>query len=145
MAQAASALVFDASAALEVLLPDTAARFAMAADLLQKIGSKQVIAHVPLIFFNEVAAGCARAVRGGRTSRTDAQAFLGRLGAVPLSLSVEINPAAEWFNRAMKLNCQVADSAYLAMALELHVPIATFDGGLATAARSNKGKLYFST
>ena len=143
MAVAVAAVVFDASAALEVLLPDSSARFAMAADLLEKIGSKQTIAHVPLIFFNEVAAGCARAVRGGRTSRTDAQAFLDRLGAVPLNLSVEINPAAEWFDRAIKLNCQVADSAYLTMALELRLPIATFDGGLATAARSNKGKLYF--
>lgn len=143
MAAAAAAIVFDASAALEVLLPDTAARFAMAADLLQKVGSKQVIAHVPLIFFNEVAAGCARAVRGGRTTRADAEAFLERLGAVPLNLSVEINPASDWFNRAIKLNCQVADSAYLAMALELRVAVATFDGGLATAARSNKVKLYF--
>ncbi|MFZ2651786.1 MAG: hypothetical protein WA210_16945 [Burkholderiaceae bacterium] len=44
MVAAAAAVVFDASAALEVLLPDTAARFAMAADLLEKIGSNQVIA-----------------------------------------------------------------------------------------------------
>ena len=43
----------------------------------------------------------------------------------------------------MKLQCQVTDSAYLAMALELKVPIATFDGGLATAARANKAKVYF--
>lgn len=83
---AAAAVVLDASAALEVLLPDTAARFALAADLLAKIGADEVIAHVPLIFFNEVAAGCARAVRGGRIRRADAQAFLARLGAVPLSL-----------------------------------------------------------
>jgi predicted nucleic acid-binding protein len=72
-------------------------------------------------------------------------AFLTQLGALPLILSVEINPAGDWFERAMKLHCQVADSAYLAMALELRVPIATFDGGLATAARSNKAKLYFTT
>ena len=144
MAAAAAAVVFDASAALEVLLPDSAARFEMAVDLLQDIAGGQVIAHVPLIFFNEVAAGCARAVRGERTSRKDAQAFLDRLGSVPFTLSVEIHPAGQWFERAMKLNCQVADSAYLAMALELRAPIATFDGGLATAARSSKAKLYFA-
>lgn len=140
---AAAAVVLDASAALEVLLPDTAARFALAADLLAKIGADEVIAHVPLIFFNEVAAGCARAVRGGRIRRADAQAFLARLGAVPLSLSVEIHPAADWFERAIKLNCQVADSAYLVMALGMRVPIATFDGGLASATRANKAQLYF--
>ena len=139
----AAAVVFDASAALEVLLPDSAARFALAVDLLEQIGSGKVVAHVPLIFFNEVAAGCARAVRGGRTKRADARAFLAKLGAVPLSLSVDINPASYWFDRAMKLGCQVADSAYLAMALELRVPIATFDNGLATAARSRRAKLYF--
>jgi predicted nucleic acid-binding protein len=140
---AAAAVVFDASAALEVLLPDTAARFALAADLLEKIGAGEVIAHVPLIFFNEVAAGCARAVRGGRVQRADAQAFLARLGAVPLNLSVEIHAAVDWFDRAIKLNCQVADSAYLVLALEMRVPIATFDGGLASAARANKTPLYF--
>ena len=99
---------------------------------------------MPLIFFNEVASGCARAVRGGRTTRADARAFLSRLGTVPISLSVDIRPAADWFDRALRLNCQVADSAYLAMALALRIPIATFDGGLATAAVSNKARLYFS-
>ena len=138
------AVVFDASAALEILLPDTAARFELAAELLERIGNGATIAHVPMIFFNEVAAGCARAVRGGRTTRADARAFLSRLGAVPISLSVDILPAADWFDRALRLNCQVADSAYLAMALALRIPIATFDGGLATAAVSNKARLYFS-
>lgn len=143
MAAAAAAVVLDASAALEALLPDSATRFALATELLEKIAGNEVVAHVPLIFFNEVAAGCARAVRGGRTTREDAQDFLSRLGAVPLNLSVEINPAREWFDRAINLNCQVADSAYLAMALALRVPVATFDGGLATAALANKAKLYF--
>ena len=139
----AAAVVFDASAALEVLLPDTAARFALAVDLLEQIGSNKLLAHVPLIFLNEVAAGCARAVRGGRTKQADAKAFLGRLGALPLNLSVEIHPASAWFERAIKMHCQVADSAYLTLALDLRVPIATFDGGLATAAKSNKAKLYW--
>ena len=64
------------------------------------------------------------------------------LGGVPFSLSIEISPAGYWFERAMKLHCQVADSAYLAMALELKVSIDTFDGGLATAARANKAKVF---
>ena len=87
------AAVFDASAAVEVLLPDAAARFAVAVDLVDKIGSGKVVAHVPLGLFNEVAAGCARAVRGRRTSRADAQVFLGKLGVLPFNLSGEINSA----------------------------------------------------
>lgn len=140
---AAAAVVLDASAALEALLPDSPTRLGLALELLERIASNEVLAHVPFIFFNEVAAGCARAVRGGRTTREDAQDFLGRLGVVPLNLSVEINPARDWFDRAIKLNCQVADSSYLALALTLRVPIATFDGGLATAAIENKASLYF--
>ena len=143
MASAAAVVVFDASAALEAFLPDSKARFAQAADLLIRIADNSVIAHVPLIFFNEVAAGCARAVRGQRATRADARAFLTRLDAVPLQLSVVIDPAAQWFDRAMHRGCQVADSAYLAIALELRAPIATFDGRLATAVRSNKAKLSF--
>ena len=142
-AAAAAAVVLDASAALELLLPDSAAHFALAADLMEKVAGNNLVAHVPLLFFNEVAAGCAGAVRGGRANRVDAQAFLHRLAAVPLQLSVEIHSASDWFDRALKLNCQGADSAYLATAIELRLPIATFDGGLATAARSNKAKLYF--
>ena len=65
MAVAAAAVVLDASAALEALLPDSPARFGLAVRLLEKIASGEVVAHVPLIFFNEAAAGCARAVRGG--------------------------------------------------------------------------------
>ena len=64
MAAAGAVVVFDASAALEIRLPDAAARFAAAVDLVDKIGSRKVVAHVPLACFNEVAAGCARAVRG---------------------------------------------------------------------------------
>jgi predicted nucleic acid-binding protein len=136
-------VVLDASAALEALLPDSQTRLKQAIELLERIADSQVVAHVPLIFFNEVAAGCARATRGGRVTQRDATAFLARLQAVPLQLSVVIDPAAAWFERAMRWGCQVADSAYLAMAIELRAPIATFDGGLATAARSNKAKLYF--
>lgn len=65
---AAGAVVFDASAALEILLPDAAARFAAAVDLVDKICSRKVVAHIPLACFNEFATGCARAVRGRRTS-----------------------------------------------------------------------------
>jgi predicted nucleic acid-binding protein len=140
----AQAIVLDAGAVLETVLPDSAERQAKALALLDAISTGGIVAHVPIIFFNEVAAACARAERGKRLKRADAVAFLDRLGRVPVSLSVDILPAAYWFERAMKLHCQVADGAYLALALDLKAPIATFDGGLATAARSNKAKLYFA-
>jgi predicted nucleic acid-binding protein len=72
----AAEVVLDASAALEMLLPDSEKRFALSVELFEQIGSGRLFAHVPLIFFNEVAAGCARAVRGGRTARVDADSFL---------------------------------------------------------------------
>ena len=66
----AAAVVFDASAALEVLLPDTAARFALAVDLLEQIGSNKLLAHVPLALldFAAVARPPSKVAIGTRRS-----------------------------------------------------------------------------
>ena len=70
MAAGVAAIVLDdASAALEALLPDSATRFGLATGLLEKIAGNELVAHVPLIFFNEVAAGCARHAQTHRCSR----------------------------------------------------------------------------
>ena len=68
MAAGVAAIVLDASAALEALLPDSATRFGLATGLLEKIAGNELVAHVPLIFFNEVAAGCARRAQTHRCS-----------------------------------------------------------------------------
>ena len=69
MAAGVAAIVLDASAALAALLPDSATRFGLATGLLEKIAGNELVAHVPLIFFNEVAAGCARHAQTHRCSR----------------------------------------------------------------------------
>ena len=69
MAAGVAAIVLDdASAALEALLPDSATRFGLATGLLEKIATNELVAHMPLIFFNEVAAGCARHAQTHRCS-----------------------------------------------------------------------------
>lgn len=136
-------VVLDASAALQLILPDTAAAFDAASVLFADLAAERVKAHVPVIFFNEVAAVIARAVRGKRITTPQAESFLAVMAATPLVLQIEVLTAGDWYERAMRWGCQVADGAYLGLALELGAPIATTDRGLMTAARSNKAKLHW--
>jgi predicted nucleic acid-binding protein len=66
------------------------------------------------------------------------------MAATPLMLQIEVLAAGDWYERAMRWGCQVADGAYLGLALGLGIPIATTDRGLMTAARSNKAKLHWA-
>lgn len=136
-------VVLDASAALQLILPDTAAAFDAASVLFADLAAERVKAQVPVIFFNEVAAVIARAVRGERITPPQAESFLAVMAATPLVLQIEVLSARDWYERAMRWGCQVADGAYLGLALELGAPIATTDRGLMTAARSNKAKLHW--
>jgi predicted nucleic acid-binding protein len=75
--------------------------------------------------------------------RRKAESFLAVMAATPLVLQIEVLSARDWYERAMRWGCQVADGAYLGLALELGAPIATTNRGLMTAARSNKAKLHW--
>lgn len=137
-------VVLDASAALQLILPDTAAAFDAAGSLYTDLAAERIKAHVPVIFFNEVAAVIARAVRGKRITPPQAESFLNVMAATPLVLQIEVLSAGDGYERAMRWGCQVADGAYLGLALDLGAPIATTDRGLMTAARSNKAKLFWA-
>lgn len=139
---AAKAIVLDASAILQLVIPDSEAARQRAERLILDITAGRIVAHVPVLFLHEVASACARAVRGRRLDRPSAEAFFALLGDAPLGVQVEIMASAEWFERSMKWACQVADSAYLALALGMKVPIATTDKGLMTAARTMKVPLH---
>jgi predicted nucleic acid-binding protein len=136
-------VVLDASAALQLIIPDTATAFDAASALFADIAAERLKAHVPVIFFNEVAAAITRAVRGKRITKPQAESFFAVAGAAPLALQIEVLAIGDWYERAMRWGCQVADSAYLSLALGLGAPIATTDRGLMTAARSNKAKLHW--
>lgn len=136
-------VVLDASAALQYLLPDTQELHALAVKLFGDIRAGRLTAHIPIIFMNEAAAPVAKAVRGRRVSAELAHDFFVMLGQTPLSLQVEILSPGDWYERAMRWHCGVADSAYLALAHDLKCPIVTTDRGLITAARSTKVKLHW--
>lgn len=140
MATRPAALVLDSSAALQAVLPDSDAHRVRAEQLLSDILAGRTVAHVPVIFFNEVAAGLARAVRDSkkRLRKEDAEEFMLTLGLARLELSIEVVPAGVWFDRALAWGCQVADSAYLQLALSKSLPLATTDGGLITAATAQR-------
>ena len=113
--------------------------------MILDITTGRIVAYVPVLFLNEVASACARAVRGGRIDRATAEAFFTLLADAPIGLQVEIIAPGDWFERSMKWGCQVADSAYLALAIDMKLPIATTDKGLMTAARTLKVSLYTVT
>jgi predicted nucleic acid-binding protein len=69
-------VVLDASAALQLIVPDTATAFDAAGSLFADLAAERIQAHVPVIFFNEVAAVIARAVRGKRITPPQAKSFL---------------------------------------------------------------------
>ena len=119
-----SAVVLDSSTALQLLLPDSEADRSRFLVLMASIEDGSRLAHVPMIFMNEVAAGCARAVRGGRATKAEAEAFFHLLSAVKLNLDMEILPPDAWYARAMQMHCQVADGAYLALARRLGAELA---------------------
>jgi hypothetical protein len=83
-------VVLDASAALQLILPDTAAAFDAAGSLFTDLAAEHIKAHVPVIFFNEVAAVIARAVRGKRITPPQAESFLTVMAATPLVLQIEV-------------------------------------------------------
>lgn len=58
---------------------------------------------------------------------------------------LEVNPPGVWFDRALAWGCQVADGAYLQLAIDRRLPLATNDRGLITAARAQGVELFAAT
>ena len=96
----AQAIVLDASAVLQVVTPDSEAARQRAERLVLDITAGSVAAFVLMLFLNEIAAACARAVRGRRIDRQTAEAFFAALGEAPISLQIEIITPSDWFERA---------------------------------------------
>lgn len=137
----ADLVVIDASAALQYLAPDNPERAAQVDELFELVASGEWVAHVPGIFCAEVAAGAIRIVRSKRASLATARQFLGLVNALPLRTEFETLTAAQHFERAQRWSMQVADAAYLTLAVEMGAWLAATDGGMLTAARAQKVQL----
>lgn len=131
---AAASLVVDASVVLAVVLNED--RRDAALEILRPVASVGFVvpAHWPL----EVGNTLMLVERRGRISRPERDAAITTLEALAVLIDQDTARHA-WretliFGRRHGLT--LYDAAYLELAVRLSVPLATFDGALARAARS---------
>jgi predicted nucleic acid-binding protein len=122
--------VLDASVCLSWLMPDEKHPDADAALLLLRRES----AAAPVIWWFEIRNSLLNAERKGRLRGASPEELLQTVAALPIERRTEIEQ-----HDAMRLSRQhrltFYDASYLALALELRVPLATLDKELRDAAR----------
>ncbi len=142
---ASDRVVVDASYILESILPTTAASRADANALIDGLASGELKAVVPWIFYCEIAATCAKAVRGRRLDDETARDFMDQLTNLGIDLDVKLDTASELYNGAMRTGAQAYDAMYVVLAESMGLPVATVDRGMRTAARSLNVPLFSAT
>jgi predicted nucleic acid-binding protein len=122
--------VLDASVAISWALADEAYPLADIALLqLEKLGS----AIAPAIFWYELRNILVLNERRGRIAPVDADQFLSKVGRLHIEIEFP-GESASVVSLARKHSLSVYDSAYLALALREHLPLATLDKYLQSAA-----------
>lgn len=132
-----SDLVLDASLALQWFLEDEAGR-QYGLSVLASLSSKRAV--VPILWFYEVGNGLLMAHRRKRITFDQIDGFLTRLKALPIDASEE--GPMELFELpalAQKHTLTDYDAAYLALAMQLRLPLATTDAELIRAAAAGVG------
>jgi predicted nucleic acid-binding protein len=124
-----SDLVLDASLALQWFLEDEADR-KYGLSILTSLANKRAV--VPMLWFYEVGNGLLMAYRRKRIALI--HGFLTRLKALPIEAAQEApNEVLELPGLAQRHSLTNYDAAYLAVALRLHLPLATTDNDLRRA------------
>lgn len=127
-----SDLVLDASLALRWFLEDEADR-TYSLKVLASLAEKRAL--VPLIWFYEVGNGLLMAHRRQRITREQIEAFLTRLKALPIDAAQETGASIlELPAFALRHGLTTYDAAYLAIASQFTIPLATLDSDLRKAA-----------
>ncbi len=129
-----SDLVLDASLALQWFLEDEANRkYSLA--VLESLSEKRAL--VPLLWFYEVGNGLLMACRRKRITLDQIDGFLWRLKALPIDAAPQT--ASEILALPAIANAHGLtnyDAAYLALARQFNLPLATTDASLRRAAVS---------
>ena len=128
-------LVVDASAIVALHFEDEAAPFA---DLEERLSQGEKAFTAPN-FFQEVMESLRRAMREGRTSDADVNAFMTVIDSYDLE-AIPIHPmagCATWL-WAEKLNVSAYDAGYVAIAKAKGLPLWTKDGPLISKLKREK-------
>jgi predicted nucleic acid-binding protein len=127
-----SDLVLDASLTLQWFLEDEAGR-EYGLRVLASLSTKR--AAVPILWFYEVGNGLLMANRRKRITPEQIDGFLSRLKALPIDAAQQVpSEILELPALAQKHGLTNYDSAYLALAMRLNLPLATTDAELRRAA-----------
>ena len=127
-----SDLVLDASLALQWFLEDEADR-KYSLGILASLSENRAL--VPILWFYEVGNGLLMAHRRKRISLEQIDGFLTRLRALPIEAAQQ--PTADVLRLpalAQVYGLTNYDAAYLALARQLNLPLATTDSALCKAA-----------
>jgi len=129
-----SDLVLDASLALQWFLEDETDR-KYSLRILASLSEKRAL--VPILWFYEVGNGLLMAHRRKRISFEQIDGFLTRLAALPIE-GAQQSPAEVLGLPALAQVYGLTnyDSAYLALAQQLNLPLATSDSALRKVAAS---------
>lgn len=133
---ASERVVLDASAALEAMLPSSEASRAAAVELLERIGSGDIDARVPWVFFAEVAYVVTKKRRAKVLSKEEAEDFLLQIDGLGLQVDLTLEGASQLHATAMQWNASVYDALYVDAAQRMAIPVATRDRGMVTACRA---------
>ena len=142
---ASERVVVDSGYILESILPTTAHDRDNANALIFGLSTGDIKAVVPWIFYCEVAATCAKAVRGRRIAQEDATEFMDQLIQLGIDIDMKLDPPSVTFENAMRTGAQAYDAMYVVLAESMGLPVATVDRGMRTAVRSMKLVLFQAT
>lgn len=91
---------------------------------------------VPSLWFLEVANVLAAAERRKRLTRRQADAFVDRLGLLPINMYQMDVGVGDALTIARSLNLTAYDAVYVGVALSLGLPLATLDQGIIDVLQS---------
>lgn len=133
---ASERVVLDASAAIEAILPGSEASRVAAVELLERIGSGDIEARVPWVFFAEVAHVITKKRRARVLTKEEAEDFLLQIDGLGLQVDLTLEGTGQLHATAMRWNASVYDALYIGAAERMAIPVATRDRGLMTACRA---------
>jgi predicted nucleic acid-binding protein len=124
-------IVIDASTVISSALED---EHSVAAGIALEEAADGAL--VPGNFWSEIVHALARAERRNRITEGSAELFLAELEALPIT--TEVPGVHATLNAAKKYQLTGYDAAYLALALQTQLPLATIDADLGAAAKAAK-------
>jgi predicted nucleic acid-binding protein len=122
--------VLDASAALEAAFDDESGSVGRAVTERLAIDT----AYVPPVWFAEISQATVQAVRRGRVSHEGGQATLAALVGCPIAVVPDHRETGAVVELALRAGLSAYDAAYLLLASDMALELATCDRRLREAA-----------